>query len=98
MSNTINNPNFLTFPIVFDPFRGYENHNQLIESAPDSKTEKTSARKISNGDIQQDPLFISMVCHQIQNTNESKEIDLNEDCNETINGGVLNDKTTHPLG
>ena len=96
MSNTINNPNFLTFPIVFDPFSGYENHNQLIEPAPDSKTEKT--RATLNGDIQQDPLFISMVCHQIQNTNESKEIDLNEDWNETINGGVLNDKTTHPLG
>ena len=58
--------NFITYPIIFDPFIGYKKETDSDESSKiDEEVEPEEVKSnIKNGDC--DDRFVSMVCHRIQ--------------------------------
>ena len=66
MSDSRNVSNFITFPIIFDPFIGYKKETDSDESSKiDEEVEPEEAESNPrNGDCED--IFISMVCHRVQ--------------------------------
>ena len=66
MSDSRSVSNFITFPIIFDPFIGYKKETDSDESSKiDEEVEPEEAESNpKNGDC--DDIFVSMVCHRVQ--------------------------------
>ena len=94
MSNTIDSPNFLTFPVVLDPFSSYKNIEKLDNDSPNSTKNVGSLIAVTkNGETKDVQFFTSMVCHQIKSDDDTYGKDEN-----TNKSGVDTTKATHPLG
>ena len=94
MSNTIDSPNFLTFPVVLDPFSSYKNIEKPENNSPNSTKNEGHLIAVSKNEETKDvQFFTSMVCHQIifDDDTNGKDENANRSCLDT-------DKTTHPLG
>ena len=94
MSNTIDSPNFLTFPIVFDPFNSYKNIENIESNSSNSnKNEGNSIEVPKNEETKDVQIFTSMVCHQIIFADDTNGKD------EHLNRNGLDTSTAnHPLG
>ena len=66
MSDSRSVSNFITFPIIFDPFIGYKKETDSDESSKiDEEGEPEEAESNpKNGDC--DDIFVSMLCHRVQ--------------------------------
>ena len=66
MSDSRSVSNFITFPIIFDPFNGYKKETDSDESSKiDDEVEPEEAESNpKNGEC--DDIFVSMVCHRVQ--------------------------------
>ena len=99
MSNTIDSPNFLTFPIVFDPFSSYKNvdkndKSSLLLSKREEKFRENHKSEISNNA----QIFTSMVCHQVKFDNPFTEIAADKTDNSVDKNGRILTEEKHPLG
>ena len=94
MSNTIDSPNFLTFPVVLDTFSSYKNIENHEGKSPNfTKNESQSSEVLKNEETKDVQFLTSMVCHQIifyDDTNGKDEI--------AEKSGLDTSKTIHPLG
>ena len=63
MSDSRSVSNFITFPIIFDPFVGYKKETESDESPRIDEPEEVESYH-KNGDC--DDMFVSMVCHRVQ--------------------------------
>ena len=100
MSNTIDSPNFLTFPVVFDPFDSYKNigkdlEKSILTSKAEDETNNVKTKAVKSNDLQ---LFITMVSHQVKFESEGNEFVTNEVVEEADGNGISNNDSRHPLG
>ena len=91
----MNSPNFLTFPIIFDPFSGYENQKDYNKPLQVSQKEKIANRIKHPND---DKLFVSMVCHQIQIHIEKRENETNGTIINSTEETLVTNNLNHSLG
>ena len=99
MSNTIDSPNFLTFPVVLDPFNAYKNiEKDLEKSALDSKKEETNNVQLKVVKPNEHPLFISMVSHQVKFDRDGSDFVTNEIGEEDDDNGISKNGSEHSLG
>ena len=99
MSNTIDSPNFLTFPVVFDPFTSYKNfdikeNSSLILPKREEKPSENLTLK-SDNNVQ---LFTSMVCHHVKLNDQNTEIATDKSENNVGLSGRVSKEEKHPLG
>ena len=99
MSNTIDSPNFLTFPVVFDPFSSYKNFDIKENSSllfPKREEQPSENPKFKTGDKVQ--FFTSMVCHHVKFNNQDAEIATDKSENTDVQSGRVSKEEKHPLG
>lgn len=99
MSNTIDSPNFLTFPVVFDPFSSYKNVDQNEKSSSlltkiEEKSSENHEFEISNNA----QLFTSMVCHQVKFNDPNTETATSKRNNSVDKNRSILTEEKHPLG
>ena len=99
MSNTIDSPNFLTFPVVFDPFSSYKNidikENSSL-SLPEREQQLSETHKLKNGNNVQ--FFTSMVCHHVKFDDQNTNIAADKSENNVAQNGRVSEEEKHPLG
>ena len=99
MSNTIDSPNFLTFPVVFDPFNSYKNIDINENSSlllPKQEEQPSENLKFKNDNNVQ--LFTSMVCHHVKLDDQKTEIATDKSENTVDQSGGVSKEEKHPLG
>ena len=99
MSNTIDSPNFLTFPVVFDPFSSYKNIDEkAMRSSFSPKKElhpKQNPENTQNNNVQ---MFTSMVCHQVKLEDQRIENAVNEKEDVCSRNEAVSMEEKHQLG
>ena len=99
MSNTIDSPNFLTFPVVFDPFSSYKNIDINENSSlllPKREEQSSENFKLHNDNNVQ--FFTSMVCHYVKLDDQNTEIGSDKSEKTVAQSGRVSKEEKHPLG
>ena len=89
----------LRFPIIFDPYSGYINDERNNKCAIKSAEDRKLDIKQENDKPQGGEIFITMVCHQIQQFVENDGTSENkDDISQSIKEAANINKYTHHLG